>query len=57
MTSVYQIKQQTTFNWEYWVTYCIINIFQYGGKRLDEIGWNIGDEAYGVSIENDNAVW
>jgi len=37
--------------------YRVIHIFQNSGKRLDEIGWNIGYEPYGVGIDNNKAVW
>jgi len=36
--------------------YRIINVFQYSGKWLDEIRWNVGYEPYGVGIENDDTV-
>jgi len=37
--------------------YRIINVFEYSGKRLDKISRNIGYKPYGVSIDNDDAVW
>ena len=56
--NVFASTLQNTLSCDYSITaYRIVNVFQHGGKGLDEISRNIGYEPYGVSIENDDTVW